>query len=196
MRARWILLMLLAAVQLPAQTRFMEIEAAPTDMDAFTALRDARSNEPEGAAAVFLTALLVYSENPALGEQAVVLCSDATQLSPGSVYKGYSLNATPRYLLERLAPEAQPWVARSYLRGSTQASAYAQPPGPLVFALSRNPSSGADASGRVKLFVESSGADTPRPLTLARNARGVWKVLEWSSLSVGVRPPIVEADEL
>lgn len=43
--------------------------------------------------------------------------------------------------------------------------------------------------GLVKLFLYSSGADSPRPIQLSRNDKGLWKAYSWSSLESGVRPP-------
>ena len=48
---------------------------------------------------------------------------------------------------------------------------------------------------RAKLFVFSSGADSPRPVTVKKNNRGLWKATSYSSLDVGVRPPIVIVDD-
>ena len=54
---------------------------------------------------------------------------------------------------------------------------------------STNPHSGDPAHGTVKLFVECSGADSPRPVTLKRDPDGRWAPVEWSSLLSGIRPP-------
>ena len=48
---------------------------------------------------------------------------------------------------------------------------------------------------RAKVFVWSSGADSPRPLTLIKNNRGLWKATNWSSLTVGIRPPAAPLDD-
>ncbi len=39
------------------------------------------------------------------------------------------------------------------------------------------------------MYLWSTGADTPRPIALERNDKGLWKAFEWSSLEVDVRPP-------
>ncbi len=43
--------------------------------------------------------------------------------------------------------------------------------------------------------MDCTGAATPRPVTLKRNDRGVWKAYEWSSLLVGVRPPVLKIED-
>ena len=49
--------------------------------------------------------------------------------------------------------------------------------------------------GQAKLFVACGGADTPRPIQLARNNAGQWKVVNFSSLTVGVKPRPSVADD-
>ncbi|WP_167882958.1 DUF6935 domain-containing protein [Leptospira barantonii] len=46
--------------------------------------------------------------------------------------------------------------------------------------------------------IRLSGADTPRPVTLKKNAKGVWKAREFSSLLVGIKKPASKnpADDL
>ena len=46
-----------------------------------------------------------------------------------------------------------------------------------------------------KMFVWSTGADSPRPVHLVKNNRGVWKAKNWNSLSVGVRAPVQVVDD-
>jgi hypothetical protein len=54
---------------------------------------------------------------------------------------------------------------------------------------------GETVGDTAKRFVHSSGADSPRPLTLRKNNRGLYKVTSWSSLQVGVRPPVETVDD-
>ena len=58
-----------------------------------------------------------------------------------------------------------------------------------------NPYSGDASEGRLKVFVASSGAASPRPVTLQRNNRGLWKAVEWSSLTLGVAAPSSEDED-
>ncbi|MFQ5832078.1 MAG: hypothetical protein ACE5H4_05215 [Candidatus Thorarchaeota archaeon] len=45
------------------------------------------------------------------------------------------------------------------------------------------------------IFIESGGADSPRPVTVARNKHGQWKLTSYGSLCVGVRKPASEVDD-
>ena len=95
---------------------------------------------------------------------------------------------------------ADPHIARSYA-GATYQQGYADfDPAKLRVELDRGYSSttqGIDypEPGRAKFFLRCGGADTPRPVTLARNSAGQWKVTSLSSLTVGVRRPASEAGD-
>jgi len=51
--------------------------------------------------------------------------------------------------------------------------------------------SGNRETGQYKVSVTCSGAELPRPVTLKKNDKGLWKASEWSSLLVGVIPPMM-----
>jgi hypothetical protein len=98
-----------------------------------------------------------------------------------------------------LAPNTH--VARSYVAGAVPGNGYAFDEGAIVVKFRPQAKmAGSVASGERKVFVWSGGADTARPVTLRCNAKGFWKVAEFSSLTVGVRPPQASgptaADEL
>jgi hypothetical protein len=172
------------------------IDARPTSMEELVALRDRIAGTPEGGAAVFVVALLLYADSPPLGVQALTLAVDRGRLreSPDG-YRGFSLQPGDLKLIERqLAGRA--YLARSYLAGTSPGASYAAPPLPWTINVATTPTSGDPATGVVKLFIPSSGADSPRPITLRRNERGLWKASEWSSLVVGIRPPAPAPDPL
>lgn len=41
----------------------------------------------------------------------------------------------------------------------------------------------------LKLFIKSGGQDLPFPIRVAKNKQGQWKIMEFSSIVTGVRPP-------
>jgi len=50
-----------------------------------------------------------------------------------------------------------------------------------------------------KKFIEDhigkdSGADSPRPITLTRNNKGIWKASSWHSLLVTIKAPLFQDD--
>lgn len=173
----------------------LNVESLPTSIEDFVALRDQLAQSPQGGAAIFATALLIYAENEDLGRQVLTIAVDRGRLREGaSGYKGWELQPQElRRLDERV--RARPHLARSYVQGTSPERGYQLPEGPLSFEVSDNPHSGDLAAGRYKVFVASSGADSPRPVTLLRNNRGYWKATEWSSLTSGVRPPAEALDD-
>ncbi|WP_051296376.1 DUF6935 domain-containing protein [Eisenibacter elegans] len=163
------------------------IKQLPNSTEAFKTLRDQVATTPQGGAQMFLIALKVYVENPELGEQLLVMAVDMERLSSGNTYQGYALGTSDGSLLRRQL-EQHPHLPNSYFKGSSPQNGY-QVKTPLDIECSSNPYSGDMAQGNFKVFVRSSGADSPRPLQMKRNDKGIWKVAEWSSVLVGIRQP-------
>ncbi len=174
----------------------VEIAGLPETAEEFIALRDRLANTPEGGAAMMVVALLLYAEDESLGLQCLTIAVDKDRLEHGSEgYKGWQLRASDRSLLRSQIGRC-PYTPRSYIAGTTPQDGYNLPAPPYTIELSANPYSGDRTGGPYKLFIHSSGASRPRPVTLKRNERGIWKAAEWSSLIVGVRPPVEAVDEL
>lgn len=161
------------------------VQSMPGDVDEFLALRDQLSSTPEGGAAVFLVAVMAYVENIELGEQFLTIALDQNNLSKGKAYKGYSPSSSLQYHLKRI--QGMPYLARSYVAGTSPSNGY-NASAPYRFDFSRNRYS-KEKEDRIKVFVACSGADTPRPITMQKNNRGVWKAYNASSIFVGIRKP-------
>lgn len=169
----------------------VDIERLPTTVEEFKTLRDRIATTPEGGAAAFVIALKMYFDNPAVGIQCVIMQCHLPTLSQGSgpnSYGGYTLGNSDRSTLETQR-ERSPWVMSSYFPGATPENNYQMPSGAFKLRFSTNNYSGNASEGTLKVFIPSSGADSPRPVTMVRNDRGVWKATMWSSLIVGCRPP-------
>jgi hypothetical protein len=186
-------MLLLAAVPVLAQPVDIELPTDITTIDEFIAFRDATADTAEGGAAVMVLAMLLYVQDPELGHDAMVIALDSSELREDSNgYRGYTLGNRGREFTTRyLAP--RPYLAYSYLLGTSPENGYT-PPDTWTVRLTRNAHSEA-IEGRVRLFVACTGADSPRPMTLRPNNRGVWKALEFSSLFVGIRPPVEVIDD-
>jgi hypothetical protein len=175
----------------------LEIAAVPTTLDALIDLRDRAARTPEGGAVMMVTALLLVADDPdgELGRHALTIAVDRSRLTPDPAgYKGWSLSKRDLRHIERQM-RAHPYTPRSYVVGTNAENGYRLPDPPLRFRVSDNPHSGDVDEGRYKVFVASSGADSPRPVTLQRNNRGLWKAVAWSSLTVGVMPPVISVDD-
>jgi hypothetical protein len=172
------------------------VEKFPITTDEFVAIRDKIAISPEGGAAVFALALAVYGSDQELGLACLTISADKSRLTNGNAYKGFTIIASDLSLLKMQLDKAL-YIGNSYVQGTSAANGYTLPSGSLKYDISENPYSGDKASGRYKVFVRCTGADTPRPISLQVNDKGLWKAIEWSSLIVGIKaPPKKESDDL
>lgn len=157
----------------------IEIASLPNNLYELLALQRSLATTPEGGAAVLVAALLTYVKRDPLAEQYLALLVDADQLQSSS------LRAVDRQRL-KLQLIGHERTIYSYVQGATPENRYQLPDPPYHLSFSRNPYSGKEESGRVKVFIACSGASTPRPVSLKHGADGFWRAWEWSSLLVGV----------
>ena len=175
----------------------VEIEDLPQSIEEFVALRDRIADTPQGGAAVMIVALLLYTKDQVLGEQALTVAVDRGRLQEAADgYRGWQVRKRPLQLIQRQILDS-PHIPRSYFLGTSPESGYQLPDPPLRVECRSGPYSGDVDSNTYKIYVTSSGASSARPVTLHRNERGFWKAYEWSSLLLGVRPPAEhEPDDL
>ncbi len=83
-----------------------------------------------------------------------------------------------------------PYVIRSYFSGTSPENNYTIPENNLEIVLSTNKYSGTAEEGKIKFFINCSGADSPRPVTVKKNSQQRWYAHEFSSLIVGIRAPV------
>lgn len=178
-----------------------EAHALPTSVEEFLALRkELMSDKDEwnrayGGAALFMYALLVRTYDAELGAKFLVISLDAYNLSDGDVYKGKKWTKSASFHLdEQLGPK--PHIPRSHVKGSSNGNGYKadlKKPVTLVFRrqLKHVP---LPNTGKAKVFACTSGAPTCRPINLHRNTKGIWKVYEFSSISVDIKKPPVTDD--
>ncbi|MFN8670502.1 MAG: hypothetical protein U0457_00270 [Candidatus Sericytochromatia bacterium] len=79
-----------------------------------------------------------------------------------------------------------PYIFRSYAKGSSPENNYQMNPDNYEIEITK--SEKVDDATQ-KVFIKSSGADYPRPVTLKKTKEGFWIVHEFSSLYVDVRKP-------
>lgn len=187
------LLFCLLSTGLFGQVTELTLDRIPDSMEEFLSLRDEIAESPEGGAAVYVVALIMFTRDEDLGTDALTAALDRSMIkSDPQGYKGYSpvwpfSDKLRRYL------RPKPYIARSYIDGTSPGGAYELPEPPYMVVLSRNKYS-VIAEDEVKVFVSSSGADSPRPVTLLRNNREIWKV-KVESLILGIRPPEETIDD-
>lgn len=193
------LLGLMIATELQAQTggNAVTVNRLPASVTEYEQMRNELATTPEGGAAMFLVALELYTRNPELGMQCIIMQTDRKllQQKPGAgSYKGFQLGRSTQYRLKDQL-KRYPYLPGSYFPGATPQNAYRENSAPWRFHFTTNPYSGDPASGTVKLFIASAGADSPRPIKMQRNNRGVWKAKEFSSILMGIRPPASTTDD-
>jgi hypothetical protein len=167
----------------------VQIDQLPQSVDDLIALQQQVAQTPQGGAAVMVVALLLYAGDVDLGHGCLSVAVDQDRLSEGDKgHAGWQLRGRARQLI-RTQIGGQPHIPRSYIQGTSPENGYELPAPPYELSFSDNPYSGSIEAGTYKVFVDCSGAASPRPVMLRRDARGIWKACEWSSLLVGVRKP-------
>jgi len=174
--------------------QIIAVEALPATADAFIELRNDLATTPHGGAVVFVVALNVYAQDPDLGLAMLTIAMDSEWLvdNINAGYKGKSPNnADIQRFEERIG--ARPYVARSYIRGTSPENAYMIPEGPLAFGIKEQ--AGDVEAETARIFVYSSGADSPRPIRVDLASNGYWKANSWSSLLSNIREPVEENND-
>lgn len=166
----------------------MKIVSFPTDVEEFRKLRDEIARTPEGGAAAFAVALCVYGQDPTLGMQLLTVAIDQGELIDGTGGVGGRRPRAVREFQERNG--RSPHVARSMFQGTTPENGYTLPPFPLEILFKIQAGDVQEAEARV--FVITTGADSPKPMRLRKNDKGIWKAVEWSSFQGNCRPPVVK----
>jgi uncharacterized protein DUF6935 len=174
----------------------IQIDHIPENVEEFVQLRNEIAHTPEGGAAMLVLALLAYVSNAEIGNQYLTIAVDRSGLQDSPTgYKGWQVR-TSRMQLVASQLAKQTYIPRSYIQGAKPENWYALPASPAVLTFSHNRYSGDRDGDEFKVFISCSGAATPRPVTLRRNEKGIWKAAEWSSLIVGIQTPPREPDDL
>lgn len=166
------------------------VEKLPQTVEEFVTLRDTLATTPQGGATMMLLAMYIYGQDEKLGVECLTVAIDMDQLDASPTgYKGYAPRKAALQHLKSYIAGAKAYVIHSFFPGTTPENGYTVSPAPWKFVWQTNPYSGAAESGRTKLFLRSSGADSSRPMSVKVNDKGLWKATEWSSFTVGVRKP-------
>jgi len=183
-----------AQIKLPRNlggSKTVTIEQIPSNTDEFIQLRDRLATTPEGGAAIFVLAAIKYTQDPEMGRHWVIIATDPYWLSASSAdraYKGFDLGNSANFSLQQA--DGKPYIPNSYIKGTSVSNGYQLGNAPYKISIERS----ADAGDKmVKIFIQTSGADTARPITMNKNDAGVWKGFEYSSIFVGVKQPAVKS---
>lgn len=173
---------------LQAQSTQVKISSIPSSAEAFIQMRDQVATTPEGGAAMFIVALMGFSQSESLGMQFLTLALDQRNVGSGNAYQGFAPSSSIMYHVNRLNRQnVWSYTGFAYVSGATADNDY-RVSAPYTIVTSRNKYSGDESSGKVKVFVNVHGF-SPRPITLKKNDKGIWKAHECSSMFVNVPAP-------
>lgn len=160
----------------------------PSTIEEFKAIQATTATTPEGGAAVLVLAMSMYGKNPELGRKAVtlsVLSKNRQKSNKPTAVDGVDLGGSDSYLMGQL--DKYKMLPNGYWKGAEPANGYS-PSLPLTVETFTNPYSGDETTGKIKLFVATKGASSFRPVSVEKDADGLWRVKEMSSLFVGMMP--------
>lgn len=173
-------------VKINAQT--VKISDTVTSVEKFLQIRDKIATTPEGGAAMFLLAMKIYSDDPKLGKQCLVIAADQDNLQKGDTYMEFDLMPLEMKMIKMAIIDKNRRLPYSYIQGSKPENNYTVKL-PYIYEFSTNSESGDAATGTYKLLVKCSGDVTYRSVTIKKNNRGLWKALEWGKLLGGIKKP-------
>ena len=115
-----------------------------------------------------------------------------TQKESPTSYQGYNFKLSTSQSLHNLKGNKHFSCFRTcYFNGSAPENGYTADV-PLAISVSRTMKISEE---EMKLFIDCIGAASPRPITLKKNSKGIWKAKNISSLFSGIRPPAGEEVE-
>lgn len=147
----------------------------PESLDELKALPISTLDSPHKTAALTVCALCVYAADKNIGIEMLNFLRGPRPLSPMEI----------QFLDDRFRG-GKYYVPFSYFEGTSPENDYT-PATPFKLTFNSNPYS-ADNEGYYKLYINSSGADSPRQVTLRMKGDGRWFLWE-QYIMVGIRQP-------
>lgn len=148
----------------------------PTSLAELKALPESALFEPHHAAALLIPALCLWPQNKA---EAINMINFLRGPQPLSTYE-------TQFITERL--RGNEYVPMSYFEGSSPQNGY-EPGRPFTVTVSTVPTSFAEA-GYAQLYLQSAGADSPRPVKLRNKpSTGEWFLTD-QMLLAQIRKPV------
>lgn len=157
------------------ETWEIQLKFLPKNLSELKELKQAKLSSPQDTAACFIAAICRYSESPEDTMEMIEFLNGPTELT------AYD----KQFYKDRLYEKE--YLPKSYLKGTKPENNYS-PTKPYTVIISSNPYS-YDQENIVKLFIKSSGADSPRPITLRlKSSTGEWFLWD-QALLAGIRIP-------
>ncbi len=162
-----------------------------TDYEKFKSEWEKDSGTPEETIMYYIIAALNLEKDRKLGEAMMtVVVSKKDLVEDSKSPSGYKLRRTGSgYYIGQFLKDKN--IARSYV-GGTPENDYEISKNNLVMSVVKV----IDRNEKTKkIFIQSGGKDNPTPVTLKMNRHGQWKLVEYSSICTGVKPPASQVDD-
>ena len=148
----------------------ISFERIPATLDELKALPEASLKQPEFGAALFVAAMMNYKDDPAAAISMLEFLKGPAGVS----------EYEKQFIKDRLS-DGKDYVVRSYFAGTSPENDYT-PSVPYSVTPERDLS--FEENGRARIFMKSSGADSPRMIKMRLKAStGEWFIEEELILS-------------
>lgn len=174
-------------------TTFIYIDFIPKNVDEFIKLRNKIAVYPEGGVVMLVLAGKIYTENEKEGEKCFTVALARNNLRKHEDgYKGWRPDSGFTWKYKYL--KKMPYAPNTYFQGTSRDNGYKLPKGPWKFVVKSNKYS--ERKNGLRLLIKTSGADMPRPFTVGKNNRGIWKITgNASSFFTGMKKPVQKIDD-
>ena len=153
-----------------------------TKFNEFQSAWEKDSGKPENTILYYIIAALNLEKNRKTAEAMMTIVITKNDCrEDGSSPSGLKLGNRAKYFVEQFLESKH--NARSYV-GGTNENDYDIDWDKLTLTIVRK----QDHMGGVKIFVQSGGRDNPVPCQLKENNKGQWKLTEYSSFCMDVKP--------
>ena len=157
--------------------------AIPMNLEELKARPEADQQDPFGVAALTVIALNIYPANPEESYKMLEFLLGPTGFS------GFDKS----FIKDRFAQNGDS-TPRSYFHGTSPANSY-EPSEPYTITVKTTPHSNDMGEGYITLYLQSSGADSIRPISFHKQgSTGKWFIHadSWKGLLAGIRKPANE----
>ncbi len=154
------------------------INNIPSNIEEFKALPQMSLTSPEETCAAFLCALALYVKDSSAGTEAMNMLRGPRPMTPYD----------SQFLRDRL--RGKEYLPLAYFEGADPGNNY-EPRRPYVLNVMPDPRPQDVEEGYIRVFLKTSGADSPRPVKL-RGKGGQWFLWEYSSPLSGIRIPAAQ----
>ncbi|MBO7519446.1 MAG: hypothetical protein J6T73_01590 [Clostridia bacterium] len=163
-----------------AQVKAVTLSALPQNAAQMREAPEFSQTDPFSVAAFAVAAFARYAASREDGKEMINFLKGPEPLTPREI----------QFINDRFM-DGKDYILRSYLGGTSPDNSYT-PAVPYTVEITEYANSRENA-GYVRLYLKSSGADSPRPLTFRQKpSTGEWFLWEFEGILAGIRTPKAE----